>query len=216
LNSWKPPHPRRFSRLRRSLYWLPSIALLIAVALIVYYDWSRPANRRRGDRAGRNENVARQARVRVAVDPRTVWVDDGDTVRISWPDSPAERVRMLGIDAPEVANDRYPEHKAQPHGAESRAFARRIILGARRLELLRAPRTDRYGRTLGYLFVDGVNFSTLSVENHMAESTVGRFGDNGFPEEAAEVREAARRAGPPPFESPVEFRNRTMGRKPAA
>jgi hypothetical protein len=50
----------------------------------------------------------------------------------------------------------------------------------------------------------------------MAESTVDRFGDNGFPEEAEQVREAARRAGPPPFESPVKFRDRTMGRDRAA
>jgi micrococcal nuclease len=143
-------------------------------------------------------------------------VDDGDTIRISWPNAPAERVRVLGIDAPEVANPRYPEHQEQPYGAEAKAFARKYILGAGRLELLRAPKPDRYGRTLGYLFVNGVNYSVLAVANHMAESTVDRFGDNGFPEEAAQVREAARRAGPPPFESPYEFRNRTIGRKRAA
>ena len=40
----------------------------------------------------------------------------------------------------------------------------------------------------------------------MAESTVGRFGDEGLPGPAAEVEAAARRAGPPPFESPKEFR----------
>jgi micrococcal nuclease len=158
----------------------------------------------------------RQARVRVPVDPRTVWVDDGDTIRISWPDAPAERVRLLGIDAPEVANPRYPSHQEQPYGAEAKAFARRVILGARRLELVRAPKLDRFERTLGYLFVDGVNYSVLAVENHMAESTVDRFGDNGFPEEAVQVRKAARRAGPPPFESPAKFRDRTKGRKDAA
>jgi len=208
------PYRRRFPRVRRFLYWLPRIALVVAVAAIVYYDRTHPTNRRRGERGGRTVN--REVKVRVAVDPRMVWVDDGDTIRISWPDAPAERVRLLGIDAPEVANDRYPDHKEQPYGAESRAFARRVILGARRLELLRASRPDRYERTLGYLFVDGVNFSALSVANHMSESTVDRFGDNGFPEEAAQVREAASRAGPPPFESPVQFRDRTMVRKRAA
>ncbi|MDR3622193.1 MAG: thermonuclease family protein [Paludisphaera borealis] len=217
-HSSKQRAPRPFPRLRRILYWLPRIVLLIAIASLVYYDRTHPGNGRRGgpERRGRGGEVGRLARVRVVVDPGTVWVDDGDTIRISWPDAPAERVRVLGIDAPEVANARYPDHKEQPYGAEAKAFARRVILGARRLELLRAPKPDRYDRTLGYLFVDGVNYSVLAVENHMAESTVDRFGDNGFPEEAAQVREAARRAGPPPFESPVQFRDRTTGRKRAA
>ena len=214
---FKARGPRPFPRLRGFIYWLPRIALLILIAWGAYYDWTNPGKGRRGrPGGGRGGEVERRTRVRVVVDPGTVWVDDGDTIRISWPDAPAERVRVLGIDAPEVANPRYPEHKEQPYGAEAKAFARKFILGAGRLELLRAPKPDRYGRTLGYLFVDGVNYSVLAVANHMAESTVDRFGDNGFPEEAAQVREAARRAGPPPFESPVEFRDRTMGRNRAA
>ena len=97
-------------------------------------------------------------------------------------------------------NDPIPED--QPDGPESLAFARSRILGAGRLELVRASHRDRFRRTLGYLFVDGVNFSVLAIENHMAESTIDRFGDSGFPREAAEVREAAHGAGPPPSNPP--------------
>ncbi|OJW10570.1 MAG: hypothetical protein BGO49_22905 [Planctomycetales bacterium 71-10] len=191
---------------RRRPWWgrLRLVLILAALAFLAYREW------RRGVPAPRH---APAALTRVAVDPKTVWVDDGDTIRIRWPDAPAERVRMLGIDAPEVANRRYPDRKEQDHGAEAQAFARRVVLGARRLELLRARRPDRYGRTLGYLFVDGRNFSAMAVEAHMAESTVGRFGDEGLPDQAAEVEAAARRAGPPPFESPKEFRDRAAGRE---
>jgi endonuclease YncB( thermonuclease family) len=140
------------------------------------------------------------------VDPARVWVDDGDTIRISWPDGSRETVRILGIDAPEIRHSSNPTAEDQPYGRESLAFARRSILGARRLELVRASHGDRFRRTLAYLFVDGANFSVLAIENHMAESTIDRFGDSGFPREAAEVRAAARRAGPPPFESPARFR----------
>ena len=35
-----------------------------------------------------------------------------------------------------------------------------------------------------------------------------RYGDNGFPDQAQAVIEAAREAGPTPFESPGEFRRR--------
>ncbi len=151
---------------------------------------------------------ARTDGTRVPVDPAAVWVDDGDTIRITWPDAPSETVRLLGIDAPEVRHKNDPISQDQPYGPESLAFARSRILGASRLDLVRASHRDRFRRTLGYLFVDGVNFSVLAIENHMAESTIDRFGDSGFPREAAEVREAARRAGPPPFESPVRFRDR--------
>ncbi len=93
-------------------------------------------------------------------------------------------------------------------GASALEFARRKILGASRVELLRAAHRDRYLRTLGYVFVDGVNYSRLAIENHLAECTIDRFGDSGFPGEAAEVRAAELLAGPPPFESPVRFRER--------
>ena len=128
---------------------------------------------------------------RVPVDPAAVWVDDGDTIRITWPDGSREPVRILGIDAPEVRHKNDPMGEDQPGGPESLAFARSRILGARQLELVRASHRDRFGRTLGYLFLDGVNYSVLAIENHMAESTIDRFGDSGFPREAAEVREAA-------------------------
>ena len=113
-----------------------------------------------------------------------------------------ETVRILGIDAPEVRHKNDPIPEDQPHGPESLAFARSRILGASRLELVRASHRDRFGRTLGYLFVDGVNYSVLAIENHMAESTIDRFGDSGFPREAAEVARprtgrGRRRSNPP-------------------
>ena len=144
----------------------------------------------------------RSAGVRVPVDPAWVWIDDGDTVRIDWPDAPRETVRLLGIDAPEIKHRSNPWSVDQPFGPESLAFARRRILGAGRLELLRSPAHDRFGRTLGYLFADGINYSVLAVQSHLAEATIDRFGDSGLPAEAAEVQAAARGAGSPPFESP--------------
>ncbi len=152
----------------------------------------------------------RQAGIRIPVDPATIWVDDGDTIRIHWPDAPAETIRILGIDAPEIQHKNHPSTPDQPFGRQSFEFARRHILGARRVELQRAAHRDRFQRTLGYVFLDGQNFSILALENHMAECTIDRFGDSGFPREALEVRAAARRAGPPPFESPLQFRERNM------
>ena len=157
----------------------------------------------------------RPAGTRILVDPAKVWVDDGDTIRITWSDAPPETVRILGIDAPEIRHRNDPSAGDQPYGRESLDFARRHLLGASRLELLRATHRDRFLRTLGYLFVDGVNYSKLAVENHMAECTIDRFGDSGFPREASEVRGAEQRAGPPPFESPARFRERARSNPPS-
>lgn len=192
-------------RLVRRTIWLLILAAL--VSWILGRPFVRRHHRPGVARSGRPSTPWR-AGVRIPVDPRTVWVDDGDTIRITWPDAPREAVRLLGIDAPEVRHANDPSSADQPFGRESLEFARRRILGAGRLELLRAAHGDRYRRTLGYLFVDGINYSVLAIENHLAEATIERFGDSGFPIEAAEVRAAALRAGPMPFESPRSFRDR--------
>lgn len=145
---------------------------------------------------------------RVPVDASTVEIDDGDTAVVRWPNGDAETVRILGIDAPET---RHPEHDlpfAQQFGDEARAFGLGVFAVGRRVELLRAATLDPYGRTLGYFFVDGENYSVLIVRARLAEETVSRFGDNGLPREAAEVASAAKAAGPLPFESPGAFRAR--------
>jgi endonuclease YncB( thermonuclease family) len=142
---------------------------------------------------------------REAIRPSRLVVHDGDTVRLKSGTGPSESIRILGIDAPEVAGGGKPD---QPLGPEARAYARRLLANASRVEIARANRPDRYGRTLAYLFVDGRNFSALMVENHLAYETISKYGVQGFPSEAAEVSSAALRAGPPPFEDPSAWRSR--------
>ncbi len=132
-------------------------------------------------------------------------VDDGDTVLVRWGQGDVETVRILGIDTPET---RHPEHglpMAQPFGPEARAFAQGAFATATRVELLRSATLDPYGRTLGYLFLNGQNYSVLVLRARLAEESVTRYGDNGLPQEAAEVLRAAAEQGPLPFESPDTF-----------
>jgi micrococcal nuclease len=145
---------------------------------------------------------------RVAVDPALVSVDDGDTVVIRWPDGDAETVRILGIDTPET---RHLEHNIpfdQPLGLEAKAFARGAFAGATQVELLRAGMLDPYGRTLGYMFVNGRNYSLLAIKAGYTTETVSHYGDNGLPAEAAEVTAAAKLAPPLVFEPPFQYRGR--------
>ena len=146
--------------------------------------------------------------MRVAVEVTAVEVDDGDTVVIRWSPQDVENVRLLGIDTPETRHVEHDIPYAQEFGEQARAFTRGAVAAATRIELLRAARLDPFGRTLGYLFVNGRNHSVLIVGARLAEESVTRYGDNGLPREAAEVLEAAKAAGPLPFEPPGLFRGR--------
>jgi len=145
---------------------------------------------------------------RIAVDPSIVEVDDGDTVVIHWSKNDAETIRILGIDTPETRHLPHNIPYDQPFGPEASAFAKGAFASATKVELLRSATLDPYGRTLGYVFVNGLNYSVLVVRARLANESVSHYGDNGLPTEAAEVMAAAKEAGPLPFEPPHVYRAR--------
>jgi len=78
-----------------------------------------------------------------------VHVDDGDTIDVQLGDR-AERVRYIGMDAPEIAH--YGAGGARG-GAEAARLNEALVGGRRvRLEFDREER-DRYGRLLAYVWV---------------------------------------------------------------
>jgi len=85
---------------------------------------------------------------------RVVKVVDGDTMDldIADVDHPTTRVRLWGVDTPEVA------HGGQPvmhFGPEAKAFAREVLLDHEVHVVLNPERTrDKYGRLLAYLFLE--------------------------------------------------------------
>ena len=93
---------------------------------------------------------------------RVVKVPDGDTVYLKNGD----RVRLLGINAPEVAHRNKP---GEPGGEEAGEALRERILGQRvRLER-DVEQKDSYGRTLAHLYDDaGNNINLWLVEEGLA------------------------------------------------
>jgi len=155
-----------------------------------------------------DSSPSRSSLERVPVDPALIDVGDGDTVVIRWSEEDSERVRILGIDTPEVAHHSMGWYDDQPYGPEATAFAEGVFAMAESVELLRAAEPDGYGRTLGYLFVNGRNYSVLAVTAGYAVETVSHYGDNGLPEASEAVLAASREVGPVPFEAPYLFRRR--------
>jgi micrococcal nuclease len=75
-----------------------------------------------------------------------VAVFDGDTILL---DS-GEKIRYLGIDAPEVAHEGTP---ADCYGNEAKAFNREMVLHKRVSLRYERVKTDSYGRFLAYVFL---------------------------------------------------------------
>lgn len=90
-------------------------------------------------------------------------VADGDTITVDI-DGVKERVRLIGIDAPEL-------HPAECFGQESADYAAGLLAG-KRVQLLRDDSQDdrdRYGRLLRYVFLSGeVNVNQTLVKQGFA------------------------------------------------
>lgn len=190
--------------------WALGLALTLAMVLPGATAHAQPARQASPAASPRPEPKPqpRPFGSRIEVDPAKVEVDDGDSVVIHWMANDLETVRILGIDTPETRHLQHQIPYAQSFGPEARGFAAGVFAAATKVELLRSSILDPYERTLGYLFVNGRNYSVLAVAARMAEETVTRYGDNGLPAEAAAVQAAAKAAGPPPFESPGDYRRR--------
>lgn len=83
------------------------------------------------------------------------WVIDGDTFILQTATGRL-KIRLEGIDAPE---------KDQPFGKESKKF---LMQYKDRDCKVTWSKTDKYGRTLGTLYIDGKNINLELVENGLA------------------------------------------------
>ena len=86
-----------------------------------------------------------------------VGISDGDTVKLRCGDAPEEKVRLLQIDAPE---------KKQAFGTKAKEALSDLAYD-KRVQLERSG-TDRYGRTLGRLTLDGTDLNFEMVRRGFA------------------------------------------------
>ena len=87
-----------------------------------------------------------------ALDGRVERIIDGDTMVIA-----GKYIRVWGIDSPE---------SDQPGGMEATEFARNILQGKE--VHVDEKGTDRYGRLIGEVKVDGADYGTIMVREGMA------------------------------------------------
>jgi micrococcal nuclease len=87
---------------------------------------------------------------------QVVRVVDGDTLLVRRQDADPQaarerRLRLLGIDCPESVK---PDQPIEPWGPEASQFTQRFVAGRDVHLQFDKRRIDRYGRYLGYVFVE--------------------------------------------------------------
>ena len=81
-----------------------------------------------------------------------VRVVDGDTIIVRGSGGRTADVRLIGIDTPETVDPRRP---VGCYGPEASAFAKRLLTGRRVVLRYDRETTDRYGRSLAYVWLAG-------------------------------------------------------------
>ncbi|MFZ7128512.1 MAG: thermonuclease family protein [Desulfobacterales bacterium] len=94
---------------------------------------------------------------------------DGDTVLVSA-SSRSRMVRLVGIDAPERAKS--AGEPAQPFSRKSRDYLSQRIKGKK--VMIRDWGSDRYGRLLGEVILEGENINLEMIRLGLAEVYRGR------------------------------------------
>ncbi len=126
---------------------------------------------------------------------RVARVVDGDTLDIRVPDGdkPVTRIRLWGVDTPEVGRGDYA---AMHFGLEAGEFAKRTLAG-RDVHVVLVPGRTRgkYGRLLAYVFLErgAQMFNEMLLEKGYAYADL-RF-DHPYYKQFKDIEKRARRGG---------------------
>ncbi|NCN44974.1 MAG: hypothetical protein COU63_00115 [Candidatus Pacebacteria bacterium CG10_big_fil_rev_8_21_14_0_10_36_11] len=88
-------------------------------------------------------------------------VVDGDTFEIES----GEKVRLIGIDAPETV---HPQQPVECYGKVSSETLKKLIEGKQVTMEKDVSETDRYGRLLRYVYIDGQSINEFLVQEGFA------------------------------------------------
>ena len=101
--------------------------------------------------------------------PLHTRVTDGDTIKVTG-DGSKITIRLVGIDAPETSKKKH--ESGQPFSQKSTKYLASLLL--RKSVDVKSYGTGRYGRTLGVVFVNGMNVNLEMVKAGLAEVYRGR------------------------------------------
>lgn len=141
--------------MRHREYW-PYVVIVILAAFLIRFNQA-------GLKFGVKQNKIIQPSKEIA---RVLKVIDGDTIEVNL-NSKTERIRLIGIDSPEVLDERRP---VQCFGREASSKAREILSG-KTINLESDPtqgERDEYGRLLRYVFLDSLSLNKFMIREGYA------------------------------------------------
>jgi endonuclease YncB( thermonuclease family) len=176
---------------RKYLIAVGIVLLLLSVILYSLVSTQQRPDAEYGRRAGL-----------IRINQQAIQPDDGDT--FFYQDLP---IRVLGIDTPEIIHEEHGIYENQPYGQEAAQFTIQLLKEAGTVEYL-AYAPDKYGRLLAHVFVDGELLAVHLLRAGLAYETVSYYGDNGYPNLAQRILQAAQNSPEPQFEKPYLWRRK--------
>lgn len=142
------------------------------------------------------------------MDKSLTYVLDGDTVYYGKRTSGRKlKIRVLGIDTPEVPHFAAGKFLGQPYGKEATLLAREIVRKGKKVKYLPTGK-DRYGRTLAHILVDEELLAVSLIKKGLAYESITTYGDNGLPALSKIILAASKKYPLKDFERPRAFRHR--------
>lgn len=131
--------------------------LLIGLILVVTYFGGGDLIKDKNAKSAKEEDKTQVDTKRNVLKGIVTHVSDGDTVILKDSEGNTYKVRLNGIDAPEMG---------QSYGKESRDFLKSLVLN-KQAEVEKVG-VDQYQRMLGVLLVDGKDINKTMLEKGMA------------------------------------------------
>ena len=162
----------------------PAALVVGILILLVVCDRAQNGPGRTDDRSRYHARTFRVARV-----------IDGDTLDIAAPDGdkPVTRVRLWGVDTPEMGQGKKPDAH---FGSQAKAFAEATLAG-RDVHIVLSPRKTRgkYGRLLAYVYLEqgGRMFNEMLLKEGYAYADL-RF-PHHYDKQFKAMEQRSRRAG---------------------
>jgi endonuclease YncB( thermonuclease family) len=129
--------------------------------------------------------------VSVAGQYKCTRVVDGDTIKVAN-NGDQLTIRLVGIDAPETSKRK--RQPGQPFNRKSTKYLASLVLN--KMVDIKSYGQDRYGRTLGVVYANGMNVNLEMIKAGLAEVYRGRpapgFDNNPYWEAEKKARQAIR------------------------
>ncbi|GHI00908.1 thermonuclease family protein [Neobacillus kokaensis] len=118
---------------------------------------------------------------------------DGDTVEVKI-NNRVEKLRMLCVDTPET---HHPRLGVQPFGPEASEYTKKILSVGEKVEIEPGigDGRDKYGRLLGYIYIDGKMFNKMLLEKGLARIAYVYAPNTKYVDEFYAVQKEAQKKG---------------------